>query len=104
MIGRVMRSSKRKFRRVDMWPPKKSKEPALRKGLWANPCGIHGTGPALREAPFVSLGSATAGAACCAPTEYCDCKARLDIDTAQMSRWTHEKVKRAGGDALPPSW
>src|SRR5271156_3707424 len=27
----------------------KSKEPALRKGLWVNPLGIHGTGPALRK-------------------------------------------------------
>ena len=27
-----------------------SKEPALRKGLWVNPGGIHETGPALRKA------------------------------------------------------
>jgi hypothetical protein len=28
----------------------KSKEPALRKGLWVNSYGIHKTGPALRKA------------------------------------------------------
>jgi hypothetical protein len=28
----------------------KKKEPALPKGLWVNPFGIHGTGPALRKA------------------------------------------------------
>jgi len=27
-----------------------SKEPALREGLWVNPLGIHGAGPALRKA------------------------------------------------------
>jgi hypothetical protein len=29
----------------------KSKEPARREGLWVNPFGIHGTGPAL---PFAN--------------------------------------------------
>jgi hypothetical protein len=29
---------------------RKSKETALREGLWVNPYGIHGTGPALRDA------------------------------------------------------
>jgi hypothetical protein len=36
--------------RVTWSAGEKSKEPAIRKGLWVNPYGIHGTGPALRKA------------------------------------------------------
>jgi hypothetical protein len=37
-------------------PARRSREPALRKGLWVNPLGIHETGPGLRKAnPIADL-------------------------------------------------